>query len=85
MAKIITAYASVDGKEFSTALEADAHDLALSQKVSVDAYAAEAKLGPAETTRARKYISGYTSFMTTFVPAEAANESGKVHQHQAAA
>ena len=78
MAKIITAYAANDGKEFSSALEADAHDLVLGQKVSVDAYALAASLGPAESTRARKYISGYTAFMETFVaPVEvpAANEA----------
>ena len=73
MAKIITAYAANDGKEFSSALEADAHDLVLGQKVSVDAYTLAASLGPAEATRARKYISGYAAFMETFV-APAANE-----------
>lgn len=69
-------FLSSDNKEFNTALEADAHDLVLSQKVSVDAYAAAAKLGPAEATRARKYISGYAAFMTTFVApeTEAAND-----------
>ena len=79
MAKLISAYAANDGKEFATALEADAHDLALTQKASVDAYSAEAKLGAAEATRARKYISGYTAFMATY-EAPAAN-----HGHSQAA
>lgn len=67
MAKVITAYAAADGKEFPTAMQADGHDLVLSQKVSVDAFIAELELGAAEATRARKYISFYAAFMTTFV------------------
>lgn len=75
MAKIITSYASADGTSFESALAADAHDLVLSQKASVDAYAAEAKLGRADATRARRHISGYTAFMAAFDAQAASNEA----------
>ncbi len=76
MAKVITSFESADGKTFDTALAADAHDLMQSQKVGVDAYTVAAGLNASEATRARKYIAGYTTFMTTFVPPEAAANDG---------
>lgn len=71
MAKIITSFASADGKAFDTELAADAHDLALSQVASVAAYAVAAKLGKAEATRAAKHVAGYAAFMVTYVAPEA--------------
>lgn len=56
-------FLSNDGKEFDSALEADAHDLALIQADSVNAYIKEAGLAAAEGTRAKRYISGYAAFV----------------------
>jgi hypothetical protein len=72
MAKISTSYESLDGKKFLTELEADAHDMAVSQAASVAAFVIEARLGKAEATRAAKYVSAYTVFMASYEEAKAA-------------
>lgn len=76
MAKLISAYQALDGTEFSTELEADAHDFKASQAVSVQAFAEALKLGKAQATRAGKMISEYTVFMQTYeAPAAATAEA----------
>lgn len=76
MAKLISAYQALDGTEFSTELEADAHDLKASLAASVAAFAETLKLGKAQSTRAGRMIAEYTVFMQTYeAPAAATAEA----------
>jgi hypothetical protein len=82
MVKQVTTFETTDGKKFTSEVEANGHEKALSIGAAIDAYTKAAGVGPAEATRARKYISGYAAFMETYdgplahpPKAEAANDA----------
>ena len=63
MVKQVTSYETSDGKKFTSEVEANGHEELVSIAGAVEAFVKEASLGPAEATRARKYISGYAAFV----------------------
>ena len=66
MVKHIVSFETTDGKKFLNEAEANGHETLISVAAAVDAYAAAAELGLAETTRAKRYISGYLAFVETY-------------------
>jgi hypothetical protein len=66
MVKQVTTYETSDGKKFTSEIEANGHEKFLSINGAVEAFVQASALGPAEATRARKYIGGYVAFVETY-------------------
>lgn len=74
MVTAVTKFHTSDKKEFTSELEANGHEKSLVMHPAINAFALALGLGPAEATRARKYVSGFSAFMETYVPEVAAND-----------
>lgn len=94
MVKQVTSYETTDGKKFTSEIEANGHEQLLAIGGAIEAFTTAAGLGPAEATRAKKYISGYVAFLKTYegpmalpepVKAEAANDAQAGDAEQEAA
>lgn len=64
--KTVTKFETPDGKTFTNETEALGHMKYLSIGGAIEAFAQALSLGPAEATRAKKYISGYVAFVETY-------------------
>jgi len=62
----VTTFKTPDGKSFTNVVEAEGHVELLGIEAAVEAFATAIGIGPAETTRAKKYISGYLAFAKTY-------------------
>jgi len=95
--KSVTKFETPDGKVFTNIVEAEGHVEYLSIGGAIEAFTTALGLGPAESTRAKKYISGYSAFVKTYTgpmaapapvespaPAAAANDAQVDGEQQAA-
>ena len=83
MVKQVTSYETTDGKKFTNEAEANGHEVLISIAKVVDAYIAAAGLQPAEATRAKKYISGFTAFADDYEGDDAYSEEELAAQAEA--
>ena len=69
MATAIQKFAAVDGTEFSTEVEADAHTASIESAAEIKAFVASRGLHKAQATLVSKQIAAFLGFRLSYEPA----------------